>query len=106
MEEGGGRTFCLQLLLGRLFPRRRCDNSSGGLEEMASALYLAAPGGCGRAPSPDCFVWLPVVDLLAALFKRHCALLNQGKRACEFFSVCRQLLGKVTKIACATWAHL
>lgn len=36
-----------------------------------AALYLASPGGCSRAPCPDCFVWLPVVGLSAPLFKRH-----------------------------------
>lgn len=83
-REGEGllSTPC-EILLGRLFPRRRCDNSSGGLMEMASgcfaALYLAAPGGCSRAPCPDCFVWLPVVGLSAPLFK------TPRKQACKFF---------------------
>lgn len=104
-REGEGllSTPC-EILLGRLFPRRRCDNSSGGLMEMASgcfvALYLAAPGGCSRAPCPDCFVWLPVVGLSAPLFKRHRA---SGHAS---FSVCGQRLGKVTKIARSTWAIL
>lgn len=104
-REGEGllSTPC-EILLGRLFPRRRCDNSSGGLMEMASgcfaALYLAAPGGCSRAPCPDCFVWLPVVGLSAPLFKRHRA---SGRAS---FSVCGQRLGKVTKIARSTWAIL
>lgn len=101
--DGGGRgkDFCLpcEIFLGRLFPRRRCDNSSGGVMEMASgcfaALYLAAPGGCSRAPCPDFFVWLPVVGLSAPLFKRHAS-----------FTVCGQCFGKVTKIARSTWAIL